>query len=68
MNKITREEALERWPFEGSAEWQDMQLKKLLKVRALAAMISDPNQWVQNEWTTRIASELRCILDSPDQP
>lgn len=23
MKKITREEALERWPFEGSGEWMD---------------------------------------------
>jgi hypothetical protein len=38
------------------------------RVRALTAMISDPRQWVQNEWTQRIASELRCILESSAEP
>lgn len=35
----------------------------LERVRVLTAMISDPRQWVQNEWTQRIAAELQCILE-----
>jgi hypothetical protein len=42
-------------------------MDKLEQIRELTAMISDPKQWVQNEWTKRIAAELCHILESsPD--
>jgi hypothetical protein len=31
----------------------------LEKYQRLTAMVSDPCQWVQNEWTTRLAAELQ---------
>jgi len=43
-------------------------MTKLDQIRKLTSMISDPSQWVQNEWTERIAAELKCILEAPDEP
>lgn len=35
---------------------------RLARVERLAAMLRDPRQWVQNEWTTRISQELDASL------
>ena len=32
--------------------------ERLARVERLAAMLRDPRQWVQNEWTTRISREI----------
>lgn len=36
---------------------------RMASVERLSAMLSDPRQWVQNEYTARIADELRAALD-----
>ena len=37
---------------------------RILRVEQMVAMVSDPKQWIQNEWTTRIAAEMRAALEA----
>jgi len=66
MKKITREEALERWPFEGSAEWHDIQIKKF---RAL--LVEVYNHGENSDLHRRIGEALGAAPGEdakPDQP